>query len=353
MNAAPFVRLAAALIGVALADASSAQVIVSTEQPQLTLGVGTRVANEMANDNMTSDTLLYGRSTASPLGASAIVKEREPWLSPCATVACGFLTSSWANARGEINPELGRFRSLTSVSVAETDGAGLATLGLTDVVTFGLGFPIGGPPKLNLHIDLDSRAGTSTESRGYSLFDFTVSLTRKACDFDENPDGCDNEVFHFHAQDYGGTDIDSWYYTGQGSAHLGEGVHVPTEGLDVTIDLFDLGGASVLLGPEYDLRIGSLTYSQCSARSASEPETFCSTHLDASNTVYVGITNLASSTFRYPGQTVDGPGNSVPEPSSLPLLLSGIGLAALGRVHPRRGASGPSGIGTAASAQAD
>ena len=353
MNAAPFVRLVGVLIGASLAGASSAQVIVSSDQPQLTLGVATRVADEQANDELTSSTLLYGRSVASPLGASAIVKEREPWSSPCATQLCSLATSSWANARGEINPELGRFRSLTSVSVAEPDAAGLATLGLTDVVTFGLGFPIGGPPKLNLHIDLDSGAGTSTELRGYSLFDFTVTLARKDCSHDDFPDGCGNEVFHFHAQDYGGTDIDSWVYTGQEGVILGEGVHVPTEGLDVTIDLFDLGGASVLLGPEYDLRIGSLTYSQCSARSASEPETFCSTHLDASNTVYVGITNLASSTFRYPGQTVDGPGNSVPEPSSLPLLLSGIGLAALGRVHPRRGASGPSGIGTAASAQAD
>jgi hypothetical protein len=258
-------------------------------------------------------------------------------------MACAALTSSWANALGEINPELGRFRSLTSVSVAATDGVAMATLGLTDVVTFGLaGYPTW-PPKLNLHIDLDSGAGNSAEPRGHSEFDFTVSLTRKDCNRDQFPDGCGNTVFRFHAEDYRGTDIDSWYYTGHDSAILGEGVHVPADGLDLTIDLFDLGGASVALGTDYYLGIGSRTYSECSPRAVGTgsvgTEAFCSTHLDASNTVYVGITNLASSTFHYPGLTVDGPGNSVPEPSSLPLLLSGIGIAALGRVRPRGGAS--------------
>lgn len=333
---APLVRLTGALTSLLLAGSASADIIVSTLTPQVAVAVATRVDNEMAHDELaTGGTLLFGRSSASPLGASAVVKEGEPWSHPCTVAHCAALSSQSAFAKGEINADLGRFKALTSVGLTSAGGAAQTLLRQNDVVTFDVRSFIK-TPQLKLHIDLDSSAGDSTETRGYSLFEFSVSLNRKACDTDLAPDGCDNSLFHFHGQDYAGTDLDSWYFTGQDGDRLGEGTRLPNGGLDITLDMFDLGGAAVQINTEYDLRIYSRSYSECAARSDAAPETHCSTDLDASHTAYVGITNLATSTYRYPGMTASGPGNNVPEPASLALVSTALGLVALGARRGRR-----------------
>lgn len=325
---APLVRLAAATAGLLLAGSASATVITSTLTPEISVAVATRVGNQMADDQLsTGGSLLYGVSRASPLGANALVQEGVPWSHPCAVTHCDSITSQFANAKGEINAELGRFKALTSLGLASADGAGQTILSQTDVVTFGPSALIK-PPQLKMHLDLDSHAGNSVETRGYSLFDFTVSLSLKACNTDLNPDGCERQVFYFHAQDYYGTGpLDSWYATGLGAAPLADGGLVPVGGLDLVIDLFDYVDNVAQIGAEYDLAISSRSYSECSARSDSQPEEWCSTYLDASHTAYVGITGLASSTYAYPGMAAAGPGTPVPEPASLPMVLAAFGLA--------------------------
>lgn len=332
------VRLVAAVGGICVAGHAAAGVVVSGLTPQVYVDVATRVDNQMANDQLaTGGGLLFGASEASPLGATAKVREGEPWSHPCQQALCGSLSSQTAVAKGEINTDLARFKSLTGLGVLSAEGAGQTILGQTDVVTFSPAAALK-TPQLKLHLDMDSSAGTSNETRGYSLFEFRVSLTRKACDTDLFPDGCDNQVFFFHGQDYAGTDIDSWSITGQDGAVLGEGVRLPMGGMDFTLDLFDLGGAALQIGVDYDLGIVSRSYSECAARTSGVPQDSCTTYMDASHTVYVGITGLETSTYRYPGFTPGDPPNGVPEPGSLPMVLTAFGLAALGtrRVQQRR-----------------
>lgn len=337
MTRIPLARLTPVVFSLLLVGtASDASITLSDLTPQVTVSVATRVDNQMANDERTSSShLMYGSSTASTLGASAQVDDGASWPDPCSQGFCGALTSSFAHARGEVNADLGRIRSMSSVQVSDSSSAAQAIVGLGDVLTFGLP-SLFIRPQLKLHIDLDSRAGTSAELRGHSEYQFMVSLSRHACDRDEFPDGCNNTVFYFEARDNNGSANDSWFYARDAhSSHLADGVSVPGGGLDIAIDLTDLGGVDVALWTEYDLGIFSRAYSECGARTDQAPDRFCSTDVDASHTVYVGITNLAASTFRYPGLVNQDLG-TVPEPAALPLVLAAMGLAAVGTVRPRR-----------------
>lgn len=61
-------------------------------------------------------------------------------------------------------------------------------------------------------------------------------------------------------------------------------------------------------------------------------------HVDFSNTGYIGLVGdyLSQSGYRYPGAAITDPGNGVPTPATLPLVLAGIALAAVATPRRRR-----------------
>jgi hypothetical protein len=328
-------RIAAALLAACLAGPAAATVVGSGLTPGLWVSVGARVDNQVADDEQTTSvgTTIYGNARASIFGADAGVEPGASWPLPCANPACLpplSLTTQTAHGQGEANGALGRLRTHAYASVSDERSAfARGDARIDDVVKFGL---FSAAPRLVLHIDGRGRGG----ARGNAFMDFTVFLGRHDCDTSFFTEGCFAPAFTFHAQEYEGNDLDSWYYgLGDGSDRLAEGSGLPDGGLDIIVPLLEFGqrpGIDI----EYDLVTTLGTQAECVAWSEGQSKEVCTSHFDASNTVYVGITGLASSTYRYPGIAATDPGNSAPTPASLPLVLLALGAATFGTARPRR-----------------
>lgn len=284
--------------------------------PSLGVNVGQHIDNVSgaASEVSTTAKLLTGVARS---GADAFVLVDDTWVNPCSLQLCASTTSQHTLALGEVTTELGRFRAFTYVTVGQSTGSSRVDLGLNDVVTFKHGYQIN-DPLLRLHIDATSRADSLLSSdRGYSLLEINVLVDpHNGCD---NPDGCATQVFKFNLRDYEGSSLDHWTYEGYDMGLvLAEGTHLPTGGIDVELAIRDDRGQPLLPFHEYDLRMSISAYSECAG--SDKNFAVCSTVMDAGHTVYMGLTQVESSTYAYRETP------AVPEPATWLSMLLGLGL---------------------------
>lgn len=275
--------------------------------------------------------IVGGRATAEAFPGQSM----GPCAAPCNISRSGDVSETAASADADI----GRLRGWSYASGNENAGSVLAgqslrvgsqaVFGWVDPITVTSFVPTNLDLVLNMHASWDVNAPPNVIDSSYkreavAVVSVSMAFQQFSCFGD---DGClweDLGVLAFEgaASDFDGNHHQGFTWTIGAGGETGSGSSVNATRHLTLIDLSPLG--------EYRLVVeGTIGTNALGRASAS---------VDFVNTGYIGLVGSyrSESGYSYPGAAIADPGNGVPTPPSLPLVLAGIALAAVVTTRPGR-----------------